>query len=60
MKACRTCHLIVEGKDTTCPRCNGELSDRFSGIVIIIDPERSVVAKIMNINTPGKYAIKVR
>lgn len=60
MKACRDCHLIVEGKESVCPRCGGDLSERFSGMVIIIDPEKSAVAKMINVNTPGKYAIKVK
>ena len=59
MKACRNCRLIVY-TEKTCPKCNGELSDRFSGMVIVIDPERSEIAKIAEINASGSYAVGVK
>ncbi len=44
-----------------CPNCNStDLSEDHSGIVIIIDPEKSEIAKKLNINSKGKYALKVR
>jgi len=36
------------------------LSDDFSGLVIIFEPESSVIAKTMNIEEKGRYALKVR
>jgi DNA-directed RNA polymerase subunit E" len=58
-KACATCHLITKGN--TCPKCKtSSLSDDFSGIVIVFDPEGSAIAKIMNIKEKGRYALKVR
>ena len=60
LKACKNCKYIVkEGKK--CPICNSdELTERFSGIVIIIDPERSKVAKFLGINTPGEFALSIK
>jgi len=60
MKACRNCRYIVQGPEKICPKCEGELSERFSGVIIILDPEHSEVAKIAEINSVGSYAIKVK
>jgi DNA-directed RNA polymerase subunit E" len=58
-KACATCHFITKG--SVCPKCKtSSLSDDFSGIVIVFDPEGSAIAKIMNIKEKGRYALKVR
>ena len=58
-RACRNCHLITEGN--VCPRCKStDLSDDFSGIVIILDPENSQIAKMMNVDRRGRYALRVR
>jgi len=58
-KACRNCHLIFEGN--VCPNCKStDLSDDFSGFVIIFDPENSAVAKAMDIKRKGTYAIRIR
>lgn len=60
MKACRNCHLIVFGPEKNCPKCGGELSDQFSGMIIILDPEHSEIAKLASINVIGSYAVKVK
>ncbi|MCS7115289.1 MAG: transcription elongation factor subunit Spt4 [Nitrososphaerota archaeon] len=58
-KACSVCHIITSGN--TCPKCKtASLSDDFSGLVIIFDPENSMIAKAMNIREKGRYALKVR
>jgi len=58
-KACRNCHLVSEAN--VCPECKStDLSDDFSGIVVIIDPERSTIAKTMGINKSGRYAVRIR
>jgi DNA-directed RNA polymerase subunit E" len=58
-KACSTCHFIT--KENVCPRCKtSSLSDDFSGILIVFDPEGSNIAKAMNIKEKGRYALKVR
>jgi DNA-directed RNA polymerase subunit E" len=59
-KACRNCGLVSTGQQT-CPRCKTyTLSDDFTSVVIIIDPERSEIAKRLGIKETGKYALKVR
>jgi DNA-directed RNA polymerase subunit E" len=58
-KACVSCHFIT--KENICPKCKtSSLSDDFSGIVIVFDPENSAIAKAMNIKEKGRYALKVR
>ncbi len=58
-RACRDCRLISEG--TSCPNCKSRnVSDDFSGFVVIFDPEGSSIAKAMGISKKGKYAIRVR
>lgn len=58
-KACPICHIVTSGN--TCPKCKTtELSDDFSGIVIIFDPDNSAIARAMNIREKGRYALKVR
>jgi DNA-directed RNA polymerase subunit E" len=58
-KACANCHFIT--KENVCPKCKStSLSEDFSGIVIMFDPEGSAIAKAMKIKEKGRYALKVR
>lgn len=44
-----------------CPNCkSSNLSSDWSGLLIVIDPEKSEIAKKLNIKAPGKYALRVR
>jgi DNA-directed RNA polymerase subunit E" len=58
-KACSSCHSLT--KESMCPKCRtSSLSDDFSGLVIVFEPENSAIAKTMNIKEKGRYALKVR
>jgi DNA-directed RNA polymerase subunit E" len=58
-KACNKCHKITT--KSTCPSCKTtSLSDDFSGLVIIINPKESEIAKAMEISEKGRYALRVR
>lgn len=58
-KACRHCLRILEG--VTCPVCGtSDLSEEWSGLVIILDPLRSEIAKKLGVDIPDKFALKVR
>ncbi|MCX6768304.1 MAG: DNA-directed RNA polymerase subunit E'' [Candidatus Micrarchaeota archaeon] len=60
MKVCRDCKFVVEGSDK-CPKCgSAELTDRFSGLLIVLDPEKSEIAKVAQVNSVGRYALKVK
>ena len=58
-RACRDCKMITT--KSRCPNCGSDrLSKDFTGMVIILDPEKSEIAKIMGIKKPGAYALRVR
>ena len=58
-KACPSCRLISPG--SLCPSCKtSRLSDDFSGLAIIFDPENSAIANAMGIEKKGRYAVRVR
>jgi DNA-directed RNA polymerase subunit E" len=58
-KACTNCHFIT--KENVCPKCRStSLSEDYSGLVIMFDPENSAIAKAMSIEGKGHYALKVR
>jgi DNA-directed RNA polymerase subunit E" len=58
-KACRECRLLSVG--SVCPECKtASLSEDYSGLVIIFDPEHSQIAKAMKIKKKGRYASRVR
>ena len=58
-KACRECSTLTTG--TMCPKCKTtNLSDDFSGLAIIINPQESEIALTMRIKEKGRYALRVR
>ncbi len=58
-KACKVCSRIFEGDK--CPACGSkEFTDNFKGKTIILNPEKSEIAKKLNIREKGVYAIKTR
>jgi len=58
-KACTDCKRIVEDSDE-CPVCkNNVLSDSWSGLVIVYDSD-SEIAEEVGVQTPGRYAIRVK
>jgi DNA-directed RNA polymerase subunit E" len=59
LKVCRDCHKVVEGE--SCASCGStNLTEDWAGYLIIIDPKGSEIARRMNIDMPGRYALKVR
>ena len=58
-KACRNCRMVLlEG--TECPNCGGTAFTTFwRGYVVILDPEKSEIAKKMGINKKGKFALRL-
>ncbi len=56
--ACRRCKAITRGK--VCPVCkSADLSADWEGLVLIVNPEESRIARLLNITQKGKYAMKV-
>jgi DNA-directed RNA polymerase subunit E" len=57
-KACRECKRIVTGNK--CDNCGStNLTLHFSGLIVVVSPEHSEVAKLLGITKPGRYALKV-
>ena len=63
--ACAECHMILpdpatKNEPAQCMNCPGaHVTTDWQGFVVIMDPERSEVAKRLEIDTPGSYALKV-
>lgn len=56
--ACRKCRMLTT--ERTCPNDGStELSNEWSGLIIIINAEKSQVAHTLGIAKPGRYALKV-
>jgi DNA-directed RNA polymerase subunit E" len=58
--ACGDCHMILADKVDQCPHHpSARVSTDWNGFVIIMQPERSEIAKRLNVTVPGQYALKV-
>ena len=58
-KACKICNRIYEGNK--CPECaTSESTEGFKGRIVVLNPERSEIAKKLNIKTKGNFAIKTK
>ena len=56
--ACRNCRALTAGR--VCRNCNStELSSEWSGLVVVLNPEKSQIAKALPAQKPGRYALKV-
>jgi DNA-directed RNA polymerase subunit E" len=59
-KACRKCRALVDKNADICPICGSrDLTLDWDGMIIVIDPESSEIAKELGLERPGRYAIKV-
>lgn len=58
-KVCKKCKIIVDGNE--CPICKkNQFSNNWQGHLVVIDPVKSEIAKVMEYPIAGDYAIKVR
>jgi len=56
-QACKQCKRLIIGEK--CPVCGStKLSKMWKGRVVILNPDKSEIAKKMNIKEPGEYAIR--
>ncbi len=59
-KACTACKLIVPEESPQCPNCGStEFTYTWRGMAIIINVEKSCIAKRLGVEKPGMYAIEV-
>jgi len=58
-KACKKCKIFVEGE--VCPICKrNSFSTNWQGRLFILDADKSAIAKKINVDVKGEYAIKVK
>lgn len=58
-KVCIKCKIFVAGNE--CPICRGtSFSENWKGRILVLDAERSEIAKKIGLKIKGEYAIKVR
>ncbi|MFL2958744.1 MAG: transcription elongation factor subunit Spt4 [Candidatus Thalassarchaeaceae archaeon] len=63
--ACGECNQILPDPENKkdpviCPHCpSSPVTTDWQGLVVILNPSRSEVAKRLNITRPGNYALKV-
>ncbi len=56
--ACRKCKFVTTGK--VCPSCkSSDLTPDWYGVVLVVDPQTSRIARTLGITAKGKYALKV-
>ncbi len=58
LKACKNCNTISD--QNKCPRCGGETSREWQGSLLVMDPEKSEIARKMGIKASGRYALRVK
>ena len=57
-KVCRNCRIFVKGDQ--CPLCHGtNFSESWRGKLYIINSEKSIIAKKLDIKSKGEYTIRV-
>ena len=58
-KACKICKTIYY--EDKCPKCGSkEFTDSHKGKIHVLNSEKSEIAKKMNLNSNGEFAIKTR
>lgn len=58
-KVCLNCKRIY--KEEKCPSCGeNRFSENFKGEIEIFNPEKSIIAKKIKINSKGRFAIKIK
>lgn len=59
-KACKNCKLVIPEDATQCPNCGStEFTNNWRGMIAVIDPEKSCIAKRLGITKPGVYALEL-
>lgn len=59
LKACKICKRLHDNEK--CPNCESkESTDTPKGKIFVNNPEKSEIAKKLNINEKGDFAIKVK
>ena len=60
-KVCKKCLVFVQGPE--CPLCKAkgnQLTTNWQGRIAVMDANKSKIAKEINIDVKGEYALKAR
>lgn len=58
--ACKTCRMIIKN-GTKCPICGStDLTPRWSGYIIILNCEKSHIAKKLGISIDSTFALNIK
>ena len=58
-KACKNCRVII-AQGEVCPMCgSSSLTSKWSGYVVILNVEKSELAKKLGISANGTYALSI-
>ncbi|MBD3247146.1 DNA-directed RNA polymerase subunit E'' [Candidatus Pacearchaeota archaeon] len=59
-KACKICNTIFDSGEK-CPNCDSkETTESFKGRIVVVNPEKSEIAKKLDLKDKGTFAIKTR
>jgi DNA-directed RNA polymerase subunit E" len=59
-KVCKSCRIIISRGDK-CPICGStDLTNKWNGYVIVINVEKSEVAKKLDIKFNGTFALNIK
>ncbi|EHP89667.1 transcription elongation factor subunit Spt4 [Methanotorris formicicus] len=58
MRACLKCKYLTN--EERCPLCMGETTENWRGLLIVLDPLKSEIAKKAKIDIKGKFALSAK
>lgn len=58
-RACKICRRLIKGN--MCPIDKStDLTRSWRGVIIVMNPEASAIAKEAGLTSPGRFAIKIK
>ncbi len=58
--ACKNCRIIIKSGNR-CPICgSADITNKISGYIIMLDYEKSEIAKKLNININSTFALNIK
>ena len=58
-QACKVCRRLVKGN--VCPiDKSSDLTRSWRGVVVVVNPENSEIAKEAGLTSPGRFAVKIK